>query len=279
MTIRIVTDSTSDLPEALAAEFGIKIVPCYIHIGRESYLDAVGLSRSEFYQRLPGYNPLPTTAAPGIGKFVEIYEQLAREGATEIISIHVYSKFSNLCNAAQLAANTLQNIKVTIVDSKSVSMGMGFIAIAAAKAARAGLSLAEVMAQIKDTIEHTYLFAVLDTLEYLRRSGRVNWLMAGLGNLLQVKPVLVLNRGNLSIEPVRTYRRSFERLTGLLASVSPLQDLVLVHAHALERLEALRQQTQSLIPPGLIPPVVEVTPIIGAHVGPGAVGFLCVGEK
>ena len=260
-------------------EYGIRIVPCYINIGTESYLDAAGLSRAEFYQRLPNYNPLPTTAAPGIGKFVEIYEQLAAEGATEIISIHVYSKFSNLCNAAQLAANTLQNIKVTIVDSMSVSMGMGFIAIAAARAARAGLSLAEVLARIKETIEHTYLFAVLDTLEYLRRSGRVSWVMAGLGNLLQVKPVLILHRGKLSIEPVRTYHRSFERLTGLLGSIVPLQDLVLVHAHAPERLEALRQQTRHLFPPGLAAPALEVTPIIGAHTGPGAVGFLCLAGK
>jgi DegV family protein with EDD domain len=279
MTIRIVTDSTSDLPADLAAEYGIQVVPCYINIGCESYLDAVGLSRAEFYQRLPDYNPLPTTSAPGIGKFVEIYEQLAGEGATDIISIHVHAKFSNLCNAAQLAANTLQHIKVTVVDSMSVSMGIGFIALAGARAARAGASFGEVMAHVRNTIERTHLFAVLDTLEYLRRSGRVNRLMAGLGNLLQVKPVLTLYQGRLSIEPVRTYRNSFERLAGLLASVSPLQALTLAHAHAPDRLEALRQQIQHLFPPGLATPVVEVTPIIGTHIGPGAVGFLCVSEK
>ena len=278
MTIRVVTDSTSDLPEAMAAEYGISVVPCYINIGQQSYLDGIGLSRSEFYRRLPDYNPMPTTAAPGIGRFAQIYENLGAEGATEIISIHPYSKFSTLCNTAQLAANTLENLHVTIIDSMQVSMGTGFIALAAARAAQAGRSMQEILALLKDRIEHTYLFAVLDTLEFLRRSGRVNSLLAGLGNLLQVKPVIILNRGNLAIENVRTYRRSFERMINLLSSVRPLKEVALAHAHAPERLEALRKRIEFLLPPGLIPAAVEVTPIIGTHTGPGAVGILCVGD-
>lgn len=279
MTIRIVTDSTSDLPPALAAEHGITVVPCYINIGQESYLDGAGLSRAEFYRRLPDYDPLPTTAAPGIGRFAQVYENLAKEGASEVISIHAYSKFSNLCNTAQLAADTINTIRVTIVDSMQVSMGIGFIAVAAARAASAGHSMNEILALLKDRIGRTYLFAALDTLEFLRRSGRVNRLLAGLGNLLQVKPVVVLNRGNLTIERVRTYRRSIEYLIKLLGSISPLEELVLAHAHAPERLEELRRQAQHLFPAGLTPEAVEVTPIIGTHTGPGAVGFLCVSRQ
>jgi len=276
MPIKIVTDSTSDLPQAVAAEHGITVIPAYINIGDKSYLDGVELSRQEFYERLPDYDPPPTTSAPGLGTFVEAYERLAAEGAAEVLSIHISSTLSGMLNVAHSAAQTLKRVRVVVFDSRQLTLGTGFLALAAAKAAAVGRSMAEIVASLKEMVSRVYVFAAVDTLEFLRRSGRLTRLQSGLGALLSMKPLLTLYDGEITMERIRTRSHAIERLISLATELGPLEEVALLHAHAPDRAEEFRYQIQHLIPQDIAPFSVEVTPVIGAHVGPGAVGLVCV---
>jgi DegV family protein with EDD domain len=276
MTIRIVTDSTSDLPQSVIDRYGIVVINNYINMQGKSYLDGIDISRQEFYQRLPGCNPSPTTSGPGIDTYVRTYQRLAEEGASEIISIHVASEFSNLTNTAILAAREIPELPVTVIDSKQVSLGLGCQVIAAARAAAAGCPVEEIRELVVEMISRVYIFAVLDTLEYLQRSGRVSRVMSGLGNLLQVKPVITVYNGLVNIDRERTLKKATQRMIELAERIAPLEHISLVHAHALERLENLRSIIDYLIPNDKQSYSEEVTPIIGVHVGPGTVGMVCV---
>jgi len=276
MTIRIVTDSTCDLPEDIIAEYGISVVPLYINYGDQGYLDGIELSREEFYTRLPDANPLPTTATPSPLKFTQVYESLAAEGATEILSIHISISLSATVDQARLGAQETQVVPVTVLDSGQLSLGMGRMVLTAAKAAAAGLSKDVIVSLVKDQGTRTHVFAALDTLEFLRRSGRMNWAVAGLGSLLQIKPLLKMHGGTPESERIRTRECAIKRVIELVEGVGPLEELALVHTHAPEEAETLRQRSAHLFPAGRAPMFAEVTPVIGTHIGPGAVGFACV---
>ena len=275
MSIKIVTDSTCDLPASAIAEYGITVIPLYINFGTEGFLDGVELSRQEFYERLPDYDPPPTTAAPGTEMFRQAYDQLAAQGATQILSIHISPSLSATLSVAQLAAQETQTVPVTAFDSGQLSLGLGFIVLTAAEAAAAGRPLNEIIDLLKDTISRTHVFAALETLEYLRRSGRMNRAVASFGNLLQIKPLLKMHNGNATAERVRTNNGATKRLIHILSELAPLERVALVHARAPERAEALRHQAEHLLPEGAVP-TVEITPVLGANLGPGAVGFACV---
>jgi DegV family protein with EDD domain len=275
MTIKIVTDSTCDLPEAIVAEYGITVVPLYINVGDQSYLDGVELSRQEFYERLPDYESPPTTAAPGPEVFRQTYERLADEGATGVLSIHISISLSATMDVARLGAKETDAVPVTVFDSRQLSLGTGFLVLTAAKAAAEGRSMDEIMPLLEEQISRSHVFAALDTLEFLRRSGRMNRVMAGLGSVLQIKPLLKMYDGNPTAERVRTRKRAIERLISLLSELVPLEQVALVHTHAPDKAEDLRQRVQHVLPEGETLSV-EVTSVIGAHIGPGAVGFACV---
>jgi DegV family protein with EDD domain len=276
MTIRIVTDSTCDLPEDIIAAYGISVVPLYINFGDQGYLDGIELSRKEFYTRLPDANPLPTTATPSPQKFAQVYEKLAAEGATEILSIHISISLSATVDQARLGAQETQAVPVTVLDSGQLSLGMGRMVLTAAKAAAAGLSKDVIISLVKDQGARTHVFAALDTLEFLRRSGRMHWAVAGLGSLLQIKPLLKMHNGTPESERVRTRECAIKRVIELVEEVGPLEELALVHTHAPEEAETLRQRSAHLFPAGRAPLFAEVTPVIGTHIGPGAVGFACI---
>jgi DegV family protein with EDD domain len=274
MTIRLVTDSTCDLPEEIAAEHGITIVPLYINFGLESYLDRIDLSREAFYARLPDCDPPPTTAMPGPQMFLEAYERLADESATEILSVHISKSLSAVVDTAHLAAREAST-PVTVFDSGTLSLGTGFLVWAAAEAAAQGYSMDEIVALMKEQSQRTHVFAALDTLEFLRRSGRLNRVMAALGSWLQMKPLLKMHDGNPTAEKIRTAEAATQRLIALLEEQVPLERVALVHTHALEKAQDLRQKAQHLLPEGEILSV-DITPVFGTHLGPGAVGFACV---
>jgi len=276
MTIKIVTDSTCDLPESVVIENGITVVPCYINMNGQSYLDGVELSRREFYERLPGLSAVPTTSAPGLGTFIQVYKQLLAEGASGIISIHISASLSNVFNVASLAAQQISELPVIGFNAGQLTLGTGVLVLAAAEAATSGSSMEEIIALLKEMTLRTHSFAALDTLEYLRRSGRVSGLQNRLGTLLQIKPILKMHAGNIAFERRRTNEKSIQRLINLVSDLGPLEQLSLVHTHAPQKVERLRQQAQHLFPPDKAPLCVEVTPAIGAHTGPGAVGFVCV---
>jgi DegV family protein with EDD domain len=274
MTIRIVTDSTCDLPEDIIAKYGIAVVPLYINFGDESYLDGIDISRQEFYARLPDCDPAPTTAMPGPQMFLQAYERLTAEGATEILSIHISISLSATLNTAQLAAQEA-SVPVTVFDSGTLSLGIGFLVQAAAEAAATGRSMEEIIALLEEQGARTHVFAALDTLEFLRRGGRLNRVLATLGSWLQMKPLLKMHAGEPTAEKIRTSEAAMQRVVALLEEKTPLEKAALVHTHSLERAKDLLQRTRHLLPEGEILSV-DITPVFGTHLGPGAVGFACV---
>lgn len=276
MSIRIVTDSNCDLPQEIIEKHGITVVPMYINIGAMSYLDGVEMSRQEFYEGLADFDAHPMTSVPGPGQFLEVYQQLAAEGASQILSIHIGSSLSAVINSARLAAEEPGTIPVTAFDSGNLTLGTGLQAVMAAEAAAEGRSMAEIVAMLENLRERTYCFAALDTLEFLRRSGRLTRFQSSLGSVLQLKPILKMHGGEVEMERVRTRARAIERVIELVEELGPLEELTLVHTHAPDRSEALRRRARDLFPSTGAPMSAEVTPVIGAHIGPGAVGFVAI---
>jgi DegV family protein with EDD domain len=278
MSIRIVTDSTCDLPAELIDRYGIRVVPLYINIGDRGYLDGVEITREEFYTNLPTYKVQPTTAAPPPEKYQAAYETLAGQGATEILSIHISQALSAVVDTARLAAREFKSIPVTVFDSQQLSLGTGFLVETAARLAQAGRSMSEILAALNDQISRSYVFAALDTLKFLRRSGRLNGVASGLGSLLQLKPIMKMYAGKPDAERVRTHKRATHRVVDLLREKGPLERVAIVHTHAPAHVEELRQLAAHLLPAGEILSM-DITPVIGAHIGPGAAGFAVITEK
>lgn len=278
MTVRIVTDSTCDLPTAITEQFGINVVPLYINIGKESFLDGIDISREQFYRSLPGYAEHPTTAVPSPQKFRAIYDNLADQGADEVLSIHISSSLSAVVDVASVAAKETTSVPVTVFDSQQLSLGTGFMVETAAKLAAAGATVKEILAQLNEQVKRSHVFAALDTLEFLRRSGRMNGFMANLGSLLQIKPILTMHQGKPGTEKVRTRDRAMKRLFEMLTEIGAIERIAIVHANALERVAELRSLIESMLP-GKEVIAVDITPVIGAHIGPGAFGFAVVAAR
>jgi len=276
MSIRIVTDSNCDLPQEIVERYGIVVVPMYINVGPHSYLDGIDMTRSEFYEQLPTFAAHPTTSVPGPGTLVEIYGKLAAEGATHVLSIHIGASLSAMVNSARLAAEESNPVTVTVIDSGNLTLGTGLQVVAAAKAAAQGQPLAEILALLDDMASRIHCFAALDTLEFLRRSGRLSRFQWGLGAALRIKPILRMNAGQVGMERVRTRSRSIERVLAMVEALGPLEDLVLVHTHAREQAQSLAERARRLFPEKASRLSAEVTPVIGSHIGPGAIGFVAV---
>ncbi|HWR66519.1 MAG TPA: DegV family protein [Bellilinea sp.] len=276
MKIKIVTDSTSDLPGEIAREMNIDVVPAYININGESFLDGVNLSRQEFYTRLPEYPQSPTTAAPGLAAFVEAYEKAAEDGAQAIISIHVAETLSSTINAARQAKELFSRIPVWVVDSGQVSLGLGLQALEAAKSVIQNVEIEEIFKILADFRQRTYLYAVMDTLEFLRRSGRVARYRAILGSMLKIKPIISFHDSLIKMEMAVTTARAFKRVQEIVATLAPLESISFVHTLAQSKVDEMQQLLQDFIPRSLKIMTHEVTPAIGAHVGPGAAGVICI---
>jgi DegV family protein with EDD domain len=193
----------------------------------------------------------------------------------EVISIHISSAMSAVVDVAQLAAKEVASFPITVFDSRQLSMGTGFLVETAARLASQGLTAAEIIPKLNEQIKRTHVFAALETMEFLKRSGRVNQLVAGLGSILQVKPIMKMYDGTPSAERIRTNDRAMDRLVQLLREVGPLESVAVVHSNALDRVTELCQRASSLLP-GIQPLTVNITPVIGTHTGPGAVGFAVV---
>ncbi len=268
----IVTDSTSDLPQSDAHELGISVVPAVLTVGDETLVDGVGISREELYQRMPDLSKPVTTAAPSPAAFAEVFERVLSEGAEHIVSIHVSSKLSGMLNVVHQAAADFKE-RVHLVDSEQVSLGIAFQAKEAALQALRGAPLDAVIDAAHRAREKIKLIAFVNTLEYLRRGGRVSWLSAGLGSILQIKLLLEIVNGLVEqLDRVRTRKKALEGLLAHARSWGPLKRLGIPHAAAPEEAHALAEELHLV---SEHPPViVDATPVIGAHVGPGAVGIV-----
>jgi DegV family protein with EDD domain len=218
------------------------------------------------------------TAAPSPEIFRRAYEQLAAEGATQVLSLHMSHKLSAVVDVARLGASETGAVPVTVFDSRQLSLGTGYQVLAAAEAAAAGCSLQEVLRLLEAQIARTYVFAALDTLEYIRRGGRMNGALSALGNLLQVKPLLKMHDGHPTAERVRTRTAAMKRLQELLAQHAPYERLALLHSGAPERAQAMLEQVRSWLPPGDVW-MEEINPVLGAHLGPGVIGFACISKQ
>lgn len=278
MSIRIVTDSTCDLPEEIVSQQAITVIPLHINVGEKTYLDGVNLTREDFYVQLPNYFPAPKTAAPGIEVFTQTFERLANEGAHAILSIHISETLSATINSARIAAEQFTRIPVTVLDSSQLSLGTGFIVEKAAQMAQVGKTMEEITSSLQDLMKRTYVFASLKTLEYLRRGGRMNFALAKFGEILQIKPLLHMNMGKATALRTRTNTRARKRLLDWLTEYAPYEKLAIVHAGAQEDAEALYEQVRSFFPEGKVP-IVQITPVLGAHLGIGAIGFACISKE
>jgi DegV family protein with EDD domain len=281
MKLGIVTDSTSDLPADLAQQFGIEVIPTILVIEGKQYADGDGISRNDFYARLPGMKQFPTTATPSIGEFSTRYQKLIDVGCDHVISIHAASKLTAICSTATQAAQDFPN-KITVVDSGSLSLGIGFQALAAAESAETDLDLEMALASIADTRRRLHVSAALDTMDFLRRSGRVPAAITILGGMLNIKPLVELTDGVLKpVGAVRTTRQANERMAAFLKTGFPLERLAILHTGAESRarqfLEDLMDESRRELPRDIL--MVNVTTVIGAHVGPNGLGFAAVRAK
>lgn len=275
MTIKIVTDSTCDLPQHVIQELGITVVPLYINFGDKGYLDGLEITRKDFYSNLPTYPIHPTTGIPGVDSFTRTYERLVAGGATQIISIHISKSLSATVDVAESAAKEFDQIAVTVRDSQQLSLGTGFQVETAARMAQQQKTLSEILEILDDLSGRSFVAAAIDTLDYLRRSGRMNAFMTGLGSLLKLKPILTMKNGNPGTERVRTASKAETRLVEMLEEHQPIERFALLHTNAPEKAERFRSQISDLIPQGEVYSM-DITPVIGAHIGPGAIGYAIV---
>jgi DegV family protein with EDD domain len=276
MNLRIVTDSTCDLPQEILDQYQIAVIPLYIHIGNQSYRDQIDITREQFYRQLPDYPVPPMTAVPAPEVFERTYRRLIAEGATEILSIHISASLSTIWDQAHAAARAMDEIPITVFDARQLTLGTGYSVLKAAELAAAGTPGDQIVSVLKDQALRTHVFAVTDTLEYLRRSGRVSGLVSGVGNLLRIKPLLKMYDGISDSEKIRTQRKAFARMVELIEGLGALERLDLVHTDAQEQANALYEEIKHLCPPGHSPLTVRVTSVIGAHVGPGCFGVACI---
>ena len=277
MKLGIVTDSTADLPPYLIEQHEIHVVPTVLILEGKEYKDGVGITREDFYNQLPALQTPATTAAPSIGDFLTPYQSLFDSGCDHILSIHVSGKLSGVVNVARRAAQDFPG-KVTCVDSGSLSMGIGFQVLAAAEAAELGVEAA--LQAVEDTRNRTKVIAALDTMEYLRRSGRVPAVVARIGGLLSIKPVVELRDGEVKpMSIVRTTSQADELTLAQLLEVGEMQRLAILHTNAEPRArqllnEMMKEKSRMFVPRDVL--FVNVTAVIGTHLGPHCIGFAAV---
>jgi DegV family protein with EDD domain len=279
MTVQIVTDSTCDLPPAIIEALQIKVVPCYVHFEGVGYRDGIDLTREQFYQMLVEKHGLPTTAAPGLGAYSEVYSPILENISDAILSIHISSRLSNIYNSALLAAQSINPERIHLFDSGNLSLSTGLMVAQAARLAREGKTIQEILSLLEELRARTYSYARLDTLEYLRRGGRLNDIGQGIASMLDIKPIMKMNQGKPQMEIVRTRRRADQRVIELVRGLGELEQIGFVHANALHDVEKLMEAVQPWLPANTEILVSDVSPVIGAHVGPGAICVCAIAKK
>lgn len=221
--IKVVTDSTAYIPADLAQQYGIAVVPLKVHFGQETYDEITGLSNQAFYHRLTNSPVFPTTSQPSVGQFKQTYQTiLNQDPVADILVLTISSKLSGTYQAALTAAEQLPSARITVFDSLSAAMGLGLMAITAVELGLAGRTQAEILSRLEQMRRDTSIVLVVDTLEYLRRGGRIGAAAAFLGTLLNAKPVLAVVEGKiLPLDRVRSKKKALERLLVELESKLP----------------------------------------------------------
>lgn len=281
VAVRVVTDSACDLSLDMAAQHGVEVVPLTVRFGDEEFVDRRDLSPAQFWERLATSTVLPETAAPSPGAFEEVFRAAAESGCPGVVCITISSALSATCQAAQLAAgNVAGTIPVEVIDSRAVTMAEGNVVLGAARVAAEGGTMADVVAAARQLVPRTRTFAALDTLENLKKGGRIGSAQALLGSMLSIKPIIEVADGKVEPESrQRTRARSLRYLAEKVRQAQPVADLAVMHGAApdvgtlLDLLGEFHRRDQILVG--------DVGAVIGTHAGPGVVGvtFTVAGDK
>lgn len=282
MAVKLVTDSTADLPGSLVRKHGLTVVPLHVHFGEEDYRDGVDIWASEFYYKLENGGVLPHTSQPSPGDFLQVYEALTADGS-EVVSIHLSRALSGTCQSADLAAGMLgRPAVVTVVDTASASLGVGLVALEAARKAAEGASREEMAEAARRASKRLVLLFVVDTLEYLQKNGRIGRASAFAGSLLNIKPVLTLEGGIVTpVEKVRGKAKALDRMFEVChvrVAGKPARWAV-VHADRPEEALILAERVKSEFKCVEAPIVSDIGPVIGSHTGPGTLGVVALPEE
>lgn len=277
MTIQVITDSGADIPKQLASDLGIIVVPLRVAFGNESYEDGIDLSEDQFYTRLTHEEILPTTSQPSVGRFAEVYSNVI-DSKNQILSIHLSSKLSGTLNSAtQAVTEGVPGKNINLIDSQQASMGLGFSVIFAAEAARDGASLGEAAAVARAVLDRTSVFILLDTLKYLEKGGRIGRANALVGSVLQIKPILTLEKGEIATKAkVRTFKKGIQRLRQLTEECEPIERLAVLYTTGKTEANNLASFLMDKKVGRSKPLVTRVSPAVGTHAGPGLLGVVCV---
>ncbi|MFC1982426.1 DegV family protein [Chloroflexota bacterium] len=277
MTIKIITDSLSDLTSDMAQELGITVVPVYVRFGEEVYRDRVEMTTEEFYHRLVQGTVLPTTTQPPPGDFLNVYNKLAKE-ADEILVVTLSNKLSGTYQSALQAKSMVGNkCRIEVIDSQLVIMGLGLVVIAAAKAARSGASFDELVNLVNTAMTRSHSVMILDTLKYLAKGGRIGKAQSFLGSMLSVKPILTVKDGEVHpLTRVRSRVAGTEYLYNFVAGFPRIEGLAVEHATTPDEADELIERLGSIFPKEQIYKS-TVSPVIGTYVGPQVLSVSVLG--
>jgi DegV family protein with EDD domain len=279
--IKIVTDSTADIPPALLKKYDISFIPLKVCFGERTYLEDVDLEPMEFYKKLVTFNGLPSTSQPSPGEFYEFYKALTEDGAS-VISIHISSLMSGTSQSARIATSLLPDREITVVDSKLVSFALGIVVIAAAKAAKMGKSKAEIMKLIETMIENVHTYFVVDTLDYLERNGRIGKAVSLLGTMLNLKPILTFEDGLIApYEKVRGKGKALEQIIKIAKKHSQEHGELccfVFHANVFEQAVKFKQKVKQDLNCEEIM-IGDIGAVVGTHAGPGIMALFFYDKK
>ncbi|MCD5400333.1 MAG: DegV family protein [Dehalococcoidia bacterium] len=280
MAIKVVTDSTSDLPADVAESLGIEVVPLNIHFGPDVYKDRVNLMPDTFYDKLINGNVLPTTSQPSVGEFIEVYERLGSD-ADGIVSVHLSEKLSGTMNSARLASQQAKaECPIEVVDTFQVSMGVGICAMEAAEAANSGGDMNQVKLSARNAVTRSQCFFMLETLEFLQKGGRIGKAQALIGNLLKIRPMLMLQEGE--VHPLgreRTRRKGIAKLVDTVKELAPISGLAVMYSTGQDEAQTLAQNVSKFMIEGREPMMLQIGPVIGTYAGPDTLGIALISAK
>jgi len=278
MTVKIITDSTSDMPPEAARELGITVIPLCVHFGSEAYRDGIDLTTDQFYPKMVESKVIPTTSVPAPADFAQAYDRLAKE-TDEILVLTISRKLSATYDSAKQGLEERKSkSRVELVDSRLALMGLGLIAIAAAKAANKGANLNEVLALTKENIPRLDMRIAFDTLEYLRRGGRIGKAQAFFGSLLKVNPILTIKDGEVyPAARERSRAKAIDYLVNFAAGYSHIEEMAVEDATTPDEADSLMERLGAVFPKEKIYRS-KVSPVIGAHVGPRVLSVMVLGE-